>query len=165
MSIFITSDDQKIKVYEIAIEMKKKGLSAHFITASVEQALEYEGTHDLMVLWSEADDEVERNEIVADLQNEIDAKAEAPKKPVKKPYIKFDDLDAIAKDVVKFKKALRKVVDRHGGVANLAEKSGIPQPSLSRFFNSASMPRRVTLYKIAEALNLNEREIINEWVA
>lgn len=118
-----------------------------------------------MVLWFEADSEVERNEIVADLQDEIDARAEAPKKPAKKPYVKFDDLDAIAKDVVKFKTALRKVVDRNGGIAKLAEKSGLPQPSLSRFFNSASMPRRATLYKIAEALHLNEKEIIHEWLA
>lgn len=165
MSIFITSDEQKVRVYEIAAQMKKMGLSAHFIASCVEQALEYEGTHDLMVLWSEADTELERNEVVADLQDEVDLKAEAPKKPVKKPYVKFDDLEAIAKDVVKFKNALRKIVDRHGGITLLAEKSGLSQPSLSRFFNSASMPRRATLYKIAEALNLNEKEIVNEWVA
>lgn len=165
MSIFITSDEQKVRVYEIATEMKRKGLSVHFISACVAQALEYEGTHDLMVLWAEAESEVERNEIVADLQDEIDARSEAPKKPVKKPNVKFDDLDAIAKDVIRFKNALRKVVDRHGGIAKLAEKSGLPQPSLSRFFNSASMPRRSTLYKIAEALNLTEKEIVNEWFA
>lgn len=165
MSIFVTSDDQKVRVYEIATQMKKLGLSSHFISLCVEQALDYEGTHDLMVLWAEAQNEVERNEVIADIQDEIDARSEAPKKPVKKPYVKFDDLEAIAANVVKFKKALRKVVDKHGGIAKLAEKSGIPQPSLSRFFNSASMPRRATLYKIAEALNLNEKEIINEWVA
>ncbi len=165
MSIFVTSDDQKVRVYEIATQMKKLGLSSHFISLCVEQALDYEGTHDLMVLWAEAQNEVERNEVIADIQDEIDSRSEAPKKPVKKPYVKFDDLEAIAANVVKFKKALRKVVDKHGGIAKLAEKSGIPQPSLSRFFNSASMPRRATLYKIAEALNLNEKEIINEWVA
>lgn len=165
MSIFVTSDEQKVKVYEVATEMKKKGLSAKFITACVEQALEYEGTHDLMVLWAEACDEVERNEIVADLQDEIESRVEAPRKPVKKPYVKFDDLDAIAKDVIKFKNALRKVVDKHGGISKLSEKSGIPQPSLSRFFNSASMPRRATLYKIANAIGLNEKEIVSEWVA
>lgn len=165
MSIFITTDEQKVKVYEVATKMKQLGLSVHFISACVEQALEYEGTHDLMVLWSEAENEIDRNEIVADLQEEIDSRAEAPKKPTKKPYVKYDDLEAIAKDVVKFKKALRKIVDKRGGIAKLAEKSGLPQPSLSRFFNSASMPRRATLYKIAEALNLTEKEIVNEWVA
>lgn len=165
MSIFVTSNEQKVKVYEVATQMKAMGLSANFISACVEQALEYEGTHDLMILWAEADSEIERNEIVADLQDEIDQRQEAPKKPVKKPYVKFDDLEEIAKDIVKYKNALRKIVDRHGGIAKLAEKSGLPQPSLSRFFNSASMPRRATLYKIAEALNLNEKEIVNEWVA
>jgi DNA-binding phage protein len=118
-----------------------------------------------MVLWLEADSEVDRNEVVADIQEEIDIKSEAPKKPLKKPYIKYDDLDAISQDVMKFKNALRKVVDRNGGIGNLAEKSGIPQPSLSRFFASASLPRHTTLYKIAEALNLEEKEILNEWVA
>ncbi len=58
MSIFITSDEQKIRVYEIATKMKAVGLSVHFISACVEQALDYEGTHDLMVLWSEAQSEV-----------------------------------------------------------------------------------------------------------
>ncbi len=163
MSVFITTDEQKLKVYEVATMMKKIGLSAHFISACVEQALEFEGTHDLMLLWSEAESEVERNEIVADLQDEIDAQSEAPKKPMKKPFVKYDDLEVIAKDVVKFKKALRKVVDKRGGIAKLAKKSGLPQPSLSRFFNSASMPRRATLYKIAEALSLTEKEILNEW--
>lgn len=165
MSIFVTSDEQKVRVYEIAAEMKKKGLSAHFISSCVEQALEYEGTHDLMVLWIEAESEVDRNEVVADLQEEIDMRSEAPRKPVKKPYIRYDDLEAIAQDVMGFKNALRKIVDRHGGIGKLAEKSGIPQPSLSRFFASVSLPRRTTLYKIAEALNLEEKEILNEWVA
>lgn len=163
MNIFVTSDEQKVRVYEIAAQMKKMGLSVRFISACVQQAVNYEGTHDLIVLWSEADNEIDRNEVVADLQDEIDARAEAPKKPVKKPYVKFDDLDAIAADVIKFKRALRKIVDRHGGIVKLSEKSGAPQPSLSRFFNSASMPRRATLYKIAEAFNLNEKEILNEW--
>lgn len=165
MSVFVTSDEQKVKVYEVAVEMKQQGLSDKFIVACVAQALDYEGTHDLMVLWSESLDNDERNEIVADLQEEIDFQEDAPKRIVKKPYIKFDDLDMIAQDVVKFKKALRKVVDRYGGISKLAESSGIPQPSLSRFFSSASMPRRTTLYKIAAAMNLSEKEIMAEWVA
>jgi|SRR6185312_6832351 len=164
MSIFLTSDEQKIRVYEIAAQMKKIGLSIRFISACVEQAREYEGSYDLMVLWSEADNEKDRNEVIADLQDEIDWQADSHKKPLKKPFIKFDDLDAIASDIMKFKNALRKVVDRHGGIAKLAERSGIPQPSLSRFFNSASLPRRATLYKIAEAFNLNEKEIISAWL-
>lgn len=163
MSVFITSDDQKMRVYEVATQMKKKGISVRFILNCVEQALKNEGTHDLMILWSEAESEIERNEIIADLQNEIEFAAEAPATPTKKPFVKFDDLEIIAKDIVKFKKALRKIVDRHGGITRLSERSGLPQPSLSRFFSSASLPRRTTLYKIAEALNLSEKEFIKEW--
>jgi DNA-binding phage protein len=47
-----------------------------------------------------------------------------------------------------------------GGITKLAERTGIPQPSLSRFFNSVSMPRKSTLLKIAEALNLTQLEIV-----
>ena len=71
MSIFITSDEQKVRVYEIAALMKKKDLSNQFISACVEQALSYEGTHDLMVLWAETTSKEEANEVLADLQEEI----------------------------------------------------------------------------------------------
>ncbi len=165
MSIFISTAKQKVKVYEIAAEMKVKNLSVDFISACVEQALTYEGTHDLMVLWSEASNSEEKDEILADLQEEIDLRVEAPKKPVRKPYIKYEDLDLVARDVMGFKKKLRIEVDRQGGISVLAKKTGIPQPSLSRFFSSASMPRRTTLYKIANALKLDERSVATEWVA
>jgi transcriptional regulator with XRE-family HTH domain len=49
-------------------------------------------------------------------------------------------------------------------VSEVARKSGIPQPSLSRILSSGSMPRRSTLYKIANALGLSEKEIVGEWV-
>lgn len=165
MSVFITSDEQKVRVYEIAAEMKKKGLPVKFICSSVEQALRYEGTHDLMVLWFEAENRKDRSEVLADLQDEIDNGDEMPKASFNKTYVKFDNLEVIAQDVLRFKKALRKIVDRQGGISKLAEKTGIPQPSLSRFFNSVSIPRRTTLYRIAAALNLDEKEILREWVA
>jgi DNA-binding phage protein len=62
-----------------------------------------------------------------------------------------------------FKKRLRDLIDRKGGVSFVAQQSGIPQPSLSRLLNSVSMPRRSTLYKIANALNLPEAEVVTEW--
>jgi hypothetical protein len=165
MSLFKTTPEQQIKVYEIATAMKNAGLAAAFITDCVKHALEYEGTHDLMILWAETPSLEEKNEIVADLQDEIDMYLERPKRPTKKPYVPFDDLEAIAKDISGYKKKLRRLVDRHGGISKLAEKTGIPQPSLSRFFSSQSMPRRTTLYKIADALGLSENEIITDWVA
>ena len=58
----------------------------------------------------------------------------------------------------------RFIVDTKGGISKLSELTGIPQPSLSRFFYSASMPKRITLLKIAKALNLSQVEIATEWV-
>ena len=75
----------------------------------------------------------------------------------------MNDLDAIAKDIRAFKDGLLHIVDQQGGVSHLAELTGIPQPSLSRFFNSNAMPRRTTLLKIAKALELDAVEINTPW--
>jgi DNA-binding phage protein len=73
------------------------------------------------------------------------------------------DLDRIASDVRKFKDSLRLLVDERRGIGKLATLTAIPQPSLSRFFASASMPRRTTLHKIARVLGLNQIQIATEW--
>jgi len=62
-----------------------------------------------------------------------------------------------------FKDSLLQIVEERGGITQLAEKTGIPQPSLSRFFNSSSMPHRVTLLKIAKALNLDAIPVSTPW--
>lgn len=73
------------------------------------------------------------------------------------PYL--NDLDAIADDIRAFKDGLLIIVNKAGGVSRLAELMGIPQSSLSRFFNSNTMPRRMTLLKIAKALKLGSVEV------
>ena len=78
--------------------------------------------------------------------------------------MRFDDLEQIAKDIQFFKDNLRIIVEKNGGIKNLSKLTGIPQPSLSRFFNSNAMPRRVTLLKIARALNLSQVQIATEWI-
>jgi DNA-binding phage protein len=165
MSTFRTTDTQKVRVYQIAADMKSGGLSDSFIASAVKLAEYYEGAYELFELWSSEEDEKERDQIIADIQDEIVEYKEQPKEPVKKPYISFKDLDSIAKNVEGFKAHLKTKVDQWGGISKLSKETGIPQPSLSRFFNTASMPRRTTLYKIAEALNLSEKEIITDWAA
>ena len=165
MSTYRTTDEQKVRVYQIASDMKKVGLSSSFIAGAVKLAEYYEGAYDLFELWALEEDQEEKDQIISDLQDEIDEYAEQPKEPVKKPYISFDDLELIAKNVMGFKAHLKTKVDQWGGISKLAKETGIPQPSLSRFFRTASMPRRTTLYKIAEALNLSEKEIITDWAA
>jgi DNA-binding phage protein len=78
-------------------------------------------------------------------------------------YIRFNDLEAVAKDIRAFKDSLLEEVDKAGGVKHLSELTGIPQPSLSRFFNSTSMPRRSTLLKIAKGLKLDAVKIGTQW--
>jgi DNA-binding phage protein len=52
---------------------------------------------------------------------------------------------------------------QRGGISKLSELTGIPQPSLSRFFNSNAMPRRDTLLRIAKAMDLNGLRIDILW--
>lgn len=151
----------KSRIFHIASEMAETGYSAEFVRDAINLAVEFEGGRELMQMWADEQDEEERDEIVADLQELIeDASVE---KVEEKPYIPFDDVSEIADDVMAFKDRLRQIVDDQGGVTKLANETGIPQPSLSRFFNTASMPRRSTLLKIADALDLSEKEIATEW--
>ena len=65
-----------------------------------------------------------------------------------------------------FKDRLALLIEERGvNLSQVAKETGIPQPSLSRFFNTTSMPRRTTIYKIANALNLSEKEIVTDWAA
>ena len=160
---FKTTPDQVLKLASIVVAMDKAGLDKTFIVAADELARWDQGIYDLMAMWLDADDSAERDEIVADLQDSLDDYADAPAEPMKKPYIKFEKLDDVVQKILTDKDRLRALVDKHGGVSAVARKSGIPQPSLSRMLNSASMPRRTSLYKIANALDLSEAEIVTDW--
>jgi len=164
--IFETTPEQKLEVYKIATLMQADpSLSPEFITNVVELALKSEGAFNLMELWRDDSSPEERAEVVADLQELVDEHKDAVPGPVRKPKISFENLEATIKDVKRFKKKLRDIVDQRGGINQLAKLTGIPQPSLSRFFASASMPRRTTLYKIAIALDLEEKDIVTDWAA
>ena len=166
MSYVHTSDDnpgKNLHVLDILNEMRRVGLSSIFICSLMENCQRYEGIRDLMEMWLEETDTKERDKISADLQECLNDIVDLPQKPEERPYLRFDDLVEVRRDVLEFKKQLREEVDRHGGISELARKTGIPQPSLSRFFSSISMPRRTTLYKIAKALNLPESAVGFKW--
>lgn len=161
---FKTTPEQALALASIMVEMKNAGLDHEFIVKASELGRMDQGVYDLMALWMDsAGDPAERDEIVADLHESIDDYAEAPQEPLHKPYIKYDQLDDVAQRVMAEKAKLRQLIDKHGGVSAVALKSGIPQPSLSRMLNSPSIPRRSTLYKIANALDLSETDIAMEW--
>ncbi len=157
----VNPPNEQMKLFQIAIQMKKAGLTDLFIINSVQTALEFEGVADLMNLWAEEHSKKEREEIIADIQDMIDVCEQ--KERSEELYIKFNDLDAIAKNIRAFKDSLYHLVMERGGINKLAELTGIPQPSLSRFFNSNAMPRRATVLKIAKALNLDEIKIDGLW--
>ena len=131
--------------------MADAGLSKGFVTSAVKLAVRSEGIYDLFELWCEETSGDERDEIVADIQQAIDEDSEAPRGVVRRPKIAYDSLGDIADQIVAYKKKLRKKVDSWGGISKLAKETGMPQPSLSRFFSTASMPRKTTLYKIGVA--------------
>ncbi len=147
----------QLELYEIAVEMNKKKLPANFITAAVETATEFEGVYDLMKLWIQENNAKEREEIVADIQDMIQDCQQQGRETA--PSIRFNDLDAVSKDIRAFKDSLLHIVMEKGGLTKLSELTHIPQPSLSRFFNSSSIPRRSTLLLISKALNLDAIKI------
>ncbi len=151
----------RVESYAIGADMQKSGLPDRFIVAAVTTANDFEGVFNLLKMWANESDPAERDAIVSDIQELIEDCAQPEK--VEGVYVRFDDLDRIAADVRQFKDSLRVLVDERGGIGKLAELTAIPQPSLSRFFNSAAMPRRTTLHKIARALNLNQIQIATEW--
>lgn len=150
-----------LELFEIASLMNKSGLPSDFISLAVRTSMEFEGVYDLMILWRDEDDKKERSEIEADIQDMIDDCAQRERRSA--VYIKFNDLEKIAEDIRTFKDNLRLIVDKKGGIKKLSTLTGIPQPSLSRFFGSKSMPRRNTLFKIATALNLSAVQIATGW--
>ena len=161
MKAQVLNPDVRVEIIEIGHKMNRAGLPKEFIAAAVDTAFEFEGVYDLMKMWAEETDETEREATIADIQDMIDECSQQEK--IEGVYVRFDDLEQIAKNIRGFKDNLRLLVDQQGGVGELAKKTGIPQPSLSRFFSSASMPRRVTLLKIARALGLSQVQIATEW--
>ena len=160
---FRTTPEQVLELAGIVVAMQKAKLPTQFIFDAQKVAQLDQGVFDLMEMWLNAKKGDERDEVVADIQELVEDYAEAPAQPLEKPRISFDELDKVASQVMDFKKKLRDLIDRHGGVSAVARKSGIPQPSLSRMLNSATMPRRTTLYRIANALEVSEAEIATEW--
>lgn len=70
--LYKTTEEQKIKLYEIADSMRRHGLDSVFIEKAVKVAEYYEGCFEMFYLWAEEVDENERTIIVNELKNEID---------------------------------------------------------------------------------------------
>ncbi len=157
MKAQIITSDFKVEMIEIGHKMNKKGLPKEFIASAVETAFEYEGVYELMHLWNQEKNKFEKNEIIADIQELIKDCKHFEKS--KLDTIQMDDLEKIGQNIRDFKNSLRLQVEKAGGILELYKKTGIPQPSLSRFFNSTSIPHRMTLLKISKALNIKNLKL------
>lgn len=71
MDLFKTTPQQQLRVSQIATAMRDAGLKSPFVADCVSLANEYEGAHDLMVLWAEAKSQTEKDDVVRDLHAEI----------------------------------------------------------------------------------------------
>ncbi|MCX7116422.1 MAG: helix-turn-helix transcriptional regulator [Legionellales bacterium] len=160
-SMFHLTPEQDMSLFFISQKLKTAGFPLEFISSAVRTALRYEGVADLIFLWNREESASERNEIIADIQELIDDCSQLNKEEYR--YIKLNDLDLVRNHIREFKDELLKVVNKAGGINELSKITHIPQPSLSRFFNSNAMPRRRTLLKIAEALNLDAVRINMPW--
>jgi DNA-binding phage protein len=158
---FHLTPKQDVALFRIAQKMESAGLSADFISSAVKTALHYEGVADLIVLWANEDSRAERDEIIADIQDLINDCKQASIEEYR--FIKLNDLEQVKQHIREFKDELLKIVNEKGGISWLAKLTHIPQPSLSRFFNSNSMPRRQTLLTIADALKLDAIKINTPW--
>lgn len=69
--LYRTTDEQKIRLYEIAESMRLHGLDSVFVEKAVEVAEYYEGCFEMFCLWAEELDENERTIIVDELKKEI----------------------------------------------------------------------------------------------
>lgn len=151
-------------IHEISGEMLTLGLPPKFIERARRLAMEFEGGFDLLLLWRNAADQDFKNEVLADIEEQIDEiRLSDDSRPFQRPKIDFDDIENMGIDILAFKKKLRQKVDAWGGVSKLASAIEMPAPSLYRFFSSASMPRKTTLYKIANAIGLEEKDIAFEY--
>ena len=144
----------------IAGKMRESGLPDVFCAELIKLAPAYNSIFRMMTFWEKADED-EKQEIVADLQEMID---DSKQRYEERPLLRHRDVKGVVRTVREFKDQLAMEIEKHGGVTAVAKKVGMPQSSLSRLINSASMPRRLTLLKLAKALGLSEVEIATEYV-
>ncbi len=165
MNAVHTSAAQFLRIAGILADMKAAGLPEGFLDQLATFARESEPLVEMMEVWAGGETGDDRDDTVVHLQAMIHELEDAISGAIGSgPKIPFDTLQGrVLPSVQQHKQRLRDLIDRHGGVSAVARKAGIPQPSLSRMLNDGSRPRRATLYKIAEALDVDESEIVGEY--
>lgn len=144
--------NEKIEIISIFKNLIEHNYSNEFIYDCLIYSRKHESMYELLQIWNKSNDDKEKDEIIANIQDMIDDCQYVSEKPIE---INLNDIDSISKNLRAFKDKLSIIVNEKGGIKILSEKTGIPQPSISRLLNSYSIPQRVTLLKIKNALGID----------
>ena len=70
--MYETTEEQKVRVFEIAAVMAQTGISPSFIMKAIDFACQYEGVYELMVIWLTETDSVQKDYTITSIQEIID---------------------------------------------------------------------------------------------
>lgn len=150
----VTTEDQR-RVEAIAKRMRVEGLPNAFIARALRAALMPQpGMIDAFFDWDVARDAAEREEVVADIQSLLFVDDRDPAIAAL-----FADPERVSKSVRELKQRLEPIVEEQGGVAVVADRSGIAASWLHRFFETEAVPPRAALKALQRALGLSAADV------
>ena len=81
MSTLAVTADLVVHAAQVASKMKASGLPDTFIAGALKLSQESRGAYELMVMWQDAENSHERDEIIADIQELLDDAHTHPSQP------------------------------------------------------------------------------------
>ena len=165
MNFALHNPIETVTICQIASDMAKAKLPSEFIAKAVQVAWESKSGFDILMLWQDADTQEFKDRVVMLLEKFFEDLEDFEATKIYEAPLKSDqELDELTQKIMDYKKWLRSVVDKWGGVSKLAKTIGVSQPSMSDFFRSASVPKKVTVDKIAQAINIDNEKIYPNWM-
>jgi hypothetical protein len=165
MNFAVHNPDETVTICQIASDMADAKLPSTFIAKAVQVAWESKSGFDILMLWQDADTQEFKDRVVMLLEKFFEDLEDFEATKTYEASVKSEqELDKLTQQILDYKKWLRSVVDKWGGVSKLAKTIGVSQPSMSDFFRSASVPKKVTVDKIANALHLNDENMYPNWL-
>jgi DNA-binding phage protein len=165
MSFALLNPNETVTICKIASEMAEAKLPVEFIAKSVKVASESKSGFDILLLWKEADTQDFKDRVVILLDKFFDDLEDfQTTKTYKANMTSENELDELTQTVLDYKQWLREMVNKWGGISKLSKAIGVSQPSISDFFRSASVPKKVTVDKIVNAIHLKDKKTYPSWM-
>ena len=165
MSFALLKPDETVTICKIASEMAEGKLPTEFIAKAVQVAIESKSGLDILLLWEGADTQEFKNRVVILLEKFFADLEDFEATKTYEANIKSEnEIDELTEKVLNYKKWLRELVNKWGGISKLSKAIGVSQPSISDFFKSASVPKKGTVDKIVHAMNLKDKDAYPSWL-